>query len=98
MNTASASCAFNRKKKFDFLIRFFSLEITDFVSLEISDVSFSTSVHGTKSYYMPTFLANIDIMFPNFPSKLDVLYVFFVQVIIAPRTFHSFMCHKTSLL
>jgi hypothetical protein len=99
MSIASAPCALNRKQKEDFSSLVLLLrEIADFVNLEISRVSFSGSVHGAKSYYMPAFLANIDIMFSNLPPKLDVFYIFFIQVIIALRTFHSFMCRKPSPL
>jgi len=65
---------------------------------DLSMSSFSGSVHGAKSYYVSAFLANIDIMLSNPSSKLDVFYIFFVQVVIAFGTFHSFMYHCPSPL
>ena len=65
---------------------------------DLSISAFSGSVHGAKSDYMSAFLANIDVMLSNSPSKLDVFYIFFVQVVIALGTFHSFMYHSPSPL
>jgi len=56
--------------------------------------AFSGSVHGAKSDYVSAFLANIDVMLSNPSSKLDVFYVFLVQVVIALGTFHSFIYHS----
>jgi len=45
---------------------------------DLSISAFSGSVHGAKSDYMSAFLANIDVMLANLPSKLHVFYIFFV--------------------
>jgi hypothetical protein len=64
----------------------------------LSISSFSGSVHGAKSDYVSAFLADIDIMLSNPPPKLDGFYIFFLQVVIALRTFHSFKYHSQSPL
>ena len=65
---------------------------------DLSISAFSGSVHGAKSDYVSAFLANVDIMLSNPSSKLDVFYIFFVHVVIALGTFHTFMYHSPSPL